>query len=51
MTSEHHAWIELHRFDTVERARLVTCACGQELDTCTRHHCPRCGSSLAPPTA
>ena len=20
-----------------------TCPCGQELDTCTRAHCPRCG--------
>ncbi len=47
MTSERHVWVEQHRFDPIEQPRLDTCACGQELDTCTRHHCPRCGASLA----
>jgi hypothetical protein len=23
------------------------CPCGQELDTCTRAHCPRCGHRLS----
>ena len=23
-----------------------TCACGQELDACSRAHCPRCGHRL-----
>lgn len=22
------------------------CRCGQELDVCSRSHCPRCGSNL-----
>ncbi len=22
------------------------CACGQQLDVCTRTHCPRCGRTL-----
>ncbi|CAA9358937.1 MAG: hypothetical protein AVDCRST_MAG47-28 [uncultured Nocardioidaceae bacterium] len=24
----------------------ATCPCGQELDTCRRAHCPRCGHRL-----
>jgi len=23
-----------------------TCLCGQQLDTCTQAHCPRCGRTL-----
>lgn len=51
MTTERHVWVELHRLDPTEHSRFVTCACGQELDTCTRQHCPRCGSTLAPHAA
>lgn len=51
MTTERHAWASLHRLDPGENRRVDTCACGQELDTCTRRHCPRCGSSLAPHAA
>lgn len=50
MTTDHHAWGSLHRIDP-EDGRADTCACGQELDTCTRRHCPRCGSALAPRAA
>jgi len=46
MTNEHHAWLELHWHDAVEHPRPETCACGQELDCCTRQHCPRCGALL-----
>jgi hypothetical protein len=28
------------------RDEQVTCSCGQELDCCTRDHCPRCGRDL-----
>jgi len=24
-----------------------TCACGQDLESCSRAHCPRCGSDVA----
>jgi hypothetical protein len=27
-------------------APLPVCACGQDLDTCRRAHCPRCGCTL-----
>lgn len=46
MTTERHAWAGLHRREVGEERRVDTCACGQELDTCTRRHCPRCGSTL-----
>lgn len=46
MTTERHAWVSLHVMDADGRTRLDTCSCGQDLDTCTGHHCPRCGSSL-----
>ena len=51
MTSERHAWASLHRLESGNDRRADTCACGQELDTCTRRHCPRCGATLAPPAA
>ena len=51
MTTERHAWASLHVLEPVGRERLDTCACGQDLDTCTGRHCPRCGSSLAPRAA
>lgn len=50
MTTERHAWASLHVL-AVDRPRLDTCPCGQDLDTCTARHCPRCGSSLAPRAA
>ena len=28
------------------RAAVGMCHCGQELDICTRTHCPRCGSTV-----
>lgn len=51
MTTERHAWASLHRPEPGETRPAEACACGQELDTCTRRHCPRCGSSLAPRAA
>ena len=51
MTTERHAWASLHRLEPGDDGRAETCTCGQELDTCTHQHCPRCGSSLAPRAA
>ncbi|QIK65036.1 hypothetical protein G7072_00625 [Nocardioides sp. HDW12B] len=28
------------------RGNAGVCHCGQELDICSRTHCPRCGSSV-----
>lgn len=28
-------------------SRGTSCPCGQELDTCTHRHCPRCGMVLS----
>lgn len=47
MTTERLAWATLHRLEPTPARTLDTCHCGQELDTCTGRHCPRCGSSLA----
>jgi len=47
MTTERHAWASLHPLEAARQARSDTCACGQELDSCQRHHCPRCGTSIA----
>lgn len=47
MTTERLAWASLHRLEPTATRILDTCHCGQELDTCTGRHCPRCGSSLA----
>jgi hypothetical protein len=30
----------------VRGQRARDCACGQQLDVCTRTHCPRCGRTL-----
>ena len=30
----------------VRGQRARACACGQQLDVCTRTHCPRCGRTL-----
>ena len=48
MTNERHAWASLqeHRPEVVSRVSAM-CACGQDLDTCTGSHCPRCGTSIA----
>ena len=45
MTTERHAWATLH--PRAPRDHEDTCPCGQELDLCTGHHCPRCGTSIA----
>ena len=51
MTNERHAWASLqgHRpvLDMASRVIGATCGCGQDLDTCTGSHCPRCGTSIA----
>ena len=50
MTTERHAWASLQAHPpTVDAAGRVTatCGCGQDLDTCTGRHCPRCGTSIA----
>lgn len=31
---------------TVYRIDAATCSCGQDLDGCTREHCPRCGREV-----
>ena len=36
---------DLHDLDVLVDGH-PTCACGQELDTCRRAHCPRCGHRL-----
>jgi predicted RNA-binding Zn-ribbon protein involved in translation (DUF1610 family) len=46
MTTERLAWASLHVLEP-SRQTVATCHCGQDLDTCTGHHCPRCGSSIA----
>jgi hypothetical protein len=50
MTTERHAWASLQEHPpAVDPAGRVdaTCGCGQDLDTCTGRHCPRCGTSIA----
>ena len=45
MTTERHAWISTLDVTSEERHGLSgVCRCGQELDICTRSHCPRCGA-------
>lgn len=46
MTTERHAWYSSQSWATAEPRIPAVCACGQELDCCTRDHCPRCGVSL-----
>ena len=48
----HQAVFEAIDQDVVAKDRVhvdghPTCPCGQELDTCRRAHCPRCGHRLA----
>lgn len=31
---------------TVHHVYAATCSCGQDLDGCSREHCPRCGRDL-----
>jgi predicted RNA-binding Zn-ribbon protein involved in translation (DUF1610 family) len=31
---------------TAQHDLLVSCRCGQDLEFSTKHHCPRCGTSL-----
>lgn len=41
---------DLHRAVSDHRVHVdghPTCPCGQELDTCRRAHCPRCGLRVA----
>jgi len=44
-TTERQAWATLHPLAIRER-RDDICACGQELDTCSGRHCPRCGTTV-----
>ena len=46
MTTERHAWASHHPLESARSARSDICACGQELDSCTGRHCPRCGTSI-----
>jgi hypothetical protein len=46
MTTERHAWASLQAHPPVVSRVSATCGCGQALDTCTGHHCPRCGTSI-----
>jgi hypothetical protein len=47
MTTERHAWASLQEHPPVVSRASATCGCGQDLDTCTGSHCPRCGTSIA----
>lgn len=47
MTTERQAWATLHPLESARPNRSETCSCGQELDSCTGHYCPRCGTSIA----
>lgn len=46
MTTERHAWASLHPMQAAAKSQFDTCPCGQELDRCSRRHCPRCGTSI-----
>jgi len=49
MTTERHAWISTLDVSQEQQRQLLSqvCRCGQELDICTRSHCPRCGANVA----
>jgi len=48
MTTERHAWISSLDVSAEDRHTLTqVCRCGQDLDMCTRSHCPRCGNVVA----
>ena len=38
--------VATERSDAHAKATVRSCRCGQELDVCTRSHCPRCGANL-----
>ena len=46
MNTERHAWWSNRVVELSERRTPPVCGCGQDLDACTRTHCPRCGTSL-----
>jgi len=47
MTTEQHAWASSQLTNRSQgRTLRAVCACGQDLEFCTREHCPRCGTSL-----
>ncbi len=51
MTTEKFAGANCGRGTTTvsmaqRRSNAGVCHCGQELDMCSRTHCPRCGSTL-----
>jgi hypothetical protein len=46
MTTEQHAWYSSRELTSAARRTPPVCGCGQDLDLCTRNHCPRCGVSL-----
>jgi predicted amidophosphoribosyltransferase len=46
MNTERHAWWSNRVVELAERRTPPVCGCGQDLDACTRTHCPRCGTSL-----
>ena len=46
MNTERHAWYSDRVLTLAESRTPPVCGCGQELDVCTRTHCPRCGTSL-----
>jgi hypothetical protein len=47
MTTERHAWLSTLDDGGERHVHLEVCRFGQDLDLCTRSHCPRCGASLA----
>jgi hypothetical protein len=46
MTTERHAWISTLDDADERHVHLEVCRCGQDLDLCSRSHCPRCGASI-----
>ncbi|WP_459985170.1 hypothetical protein [Nocardioides sp. AN3] len=42
MTTDRYLWLSLHP----STRRPTLCGCGQDLDDCSREHCPRCGAAL-----
>jgi hypothetical protein len=38
-----------HTAKVARKAAVSSCRCGQQLDCCTRQHCPRCGRSIHQP--
>ncbi len=47
MNTEEHSWTSNRGTTaTVWAAFPRVCGCGQDLDVCSRAHCPRCGTSI-----